>query len=445
MLSILIAGIFTISVIIVVHELGHFLAARSVGIHVHRFSIGFGPVLVRWHAFSTEWAISLLPFGGYVKMAGMELAPLEGELPPEEETLPAGVLYRNKSVGKRLFAIAAGPLANLILAVLISFGVFYWQGLPTYPDVWLDQPRDGSPAALAGLQRGDKLLVFGGEEIANWVELSEVVEDKGAGVHPIRVLRGEQTLSLELEVPEEDGILQPTGLMVLFDNRVGRVLRDGPADRLGLEHGDRIVALDGQEVRWFDDIAGVINTKPGETVRIAWEREGRRFEGEVIPERDRVPDPEDETKIREIGRIFYEPFEGSYEPISLATAFKYGVLQVGVITKVTLNWLGKVVTGRGNRHSVGGPIEIFRTAGQMARWGIDRLLTFIAFFSTQLFLLNLLPIPVLDGGHIVFLTLEGVGVPVREQWRMRLTMIGMFFLLGLMALIVLGDIGRVFF
>ncbi|MCB1163472.1 site-2 protease family protein, partial [bacterium] len=240
-----------------------------------------------------------------------------------------------------------------------------------------------------------------------------------------------------------DGQFDPTGLGALYDNRVGRVLKDGPADRLGLTQGDRIVELDGKPVRFFDEIASTVNASAGKPLEIAWEHEGQRMTGSITPEKAQVPDPADEDKVIEAGRIYFEPYSEGTERIGLAEAVKVGTLQVVFTGRKTLEWVGKQVTFRGSKDAVGGPVLIAKVAGEMARWGWDRLLTFVAFFSTQLCLLNLLPVPVLDGGHVVFLLLEAVGLPLREQLRMRLTMAGMVLLMGLMFLILLLDIGRV--
>jgi regulator of sigma E protease len=440
MLIIMLAGLFTIGVLIFIHELGHFLAARAMGIHVHRFSIGMGPVLVRWRAAGTEWALSLLPFGGYVKMAGMEI-PVEGETPPGEDTLPPSVLYRNKPIWRRLTAVIAGPLANLILAVLVAVGVIYTTGEPIYPGTWLDAPTEGTPAAAAGLARGDRVLSYAGGEASNWNELLDLIIDADGGRHPLVVEREGEVLDLTLDVPA--GTLR-TGLASLLDNRVGKVLKGGPADRLGLERGDRIVAVDGRPVRFFNDIAGIVNEKAGEPVSIVWEREGRRLEGMVTPQAADAADPAAPGQTRRIGRIFFEEYL-EWRPVSWGDAFAGGARWVWITIKGTVAWLAGKITGRYGAETMGGPITIFRTAGEMARWGIDRLLIFIAFFSTQLFLFNLLPIPVLDGGHVVFLALEGLRLPVNESVRLRLTMAGLLLLVGLMLFIVVQELNRFVF
>lgn len=443
MITTVLAMVFTLGLVVLVHELGHFLAARSVGIHVHRFSIGLGPVLLRWRGLGTEWALSLLPFGGYVKMAGMLESVGEGETPPEEALLPPEALYRNKSILARLWAIVAGPLANLVLAVALSTGIYAVQGFPIIPDVILSEPPADTPAARAGIARGDRVVALNGEDVANWNAFAERLSTGGAGSYRLGVERGAERLELVLELTATGGRFDPTGLSVLSDNRVGRVLRSGPADRLGLATGDRILELDGKPVAYFDEIAAIVNASPGRALSIAWEHAGERRTGSITPELAQVPDPADEDKVIDAGRIYFEPYSEGTEPVGFFAAIKYGSLQVLFTAQKTLDWLGKQLTFRGSKDAVGGPILIAKVAGEMARWGWDRLLGFIAFFSTQLFLLNLLPVPVLDGGHVLFLLLEAVHLPVREQWRVRLTMAGMALLLGLMLFILVLDLGRV--
>ena len=444
MISILLAGFFTISLIIVVHELGHYLAARAVGIHVHRFSLGMGPILLRWHAFDTEWALSLLPFGGYVKMAGMEAAPMEGDEVVPEEAIPPGALFRNKGLPARFFAIIAGPLANLILAVVLSIGLLWHSGEPIYPGTWLDSPPAESAAALAGAERGDRVLSLNGRAVSNWNDLDGELRVAAGASHSLLVERGGQPVSLTLKWELDADGARELGMRPLLDNRVGKVLRDGPAAKLGLERGDRILSVGDEKIDFYDDIARLVNASPDEPLTVIWERGDERFEGEVTPESADVPDSANGDKLKTVGRIFFEPFI-EQRPISFGEAVVGGTGQVVFTAKLTIGWLFKMVTFQGDRESVGGPILIFKTAGEMMRWGFSRLLIFIAFFSTQLCLLNLLPIPVLDGGHIVFLTLEALHLPVGENARMRLTVAGMVFLLGLMALVVLKDIGQVLF
>ncbi|MBC8366342.1 RIP metalloprotease RseP [bacterium] len=435
-LTTLLAGVFTIGVIIIVHELGHFLAARAVGIHVHRFSVGMGPVILRKRGFGTEWALSLLPLGGYVRMAGMELAPMEGgEF--DETALPPESLYRNKSLGARFLAIIGGPLANLILAALISIGLLWAGGETIFPTTWLADPTADSPAAALDIQRGDRLARVSGEEVDDWNSVDRLLRADDSSPVSIVVDREGQVLNLAIERPEE-GL--GWGLIPLFDNRVGRVLKDGPAFEAGLREGDAIVEVDGKPVQFFEEIAEIINTRAGEETLIRWDHEGTLMEARLTPEASEVPNADGSVEV--IGRIFFEPYLGS-RPIGIWGAVTGGLDRTFGYVAVTLDFLKEAVFFRVSADAVGGPIAIFQMAGQMAGWGFSNLLFFIAFFSTQLFLLNLLPIPVLDGGHIILMIPELFGREVSENLRLRLTQAGLVLLLGIIVLVVFNDLRRI--
>jgi len=435
-LTTLLAGVFTIGLIIFVHELGHFLGARAAGIHVHRFSIGMGPVILRKKWLGTEWALSLLPIGGYVRMAGMELAPMEGgEM--DESSLPPQSLYRNKPLRARFLAIIGGPLANLVLAVLISIGLLLQGGETIYPTTCLAAPPADSPAAEAGIQRGDCLMSVDGRPVENWNDVDRLLRSfEGVSVK-LDLDRDGETLALAIEAPTGT---ESWGLIPLFDNRVGRVLNGGPADRAGLSEGDRILSVDGRPVRYFEDIAEIINRRAGEETEVRWEHDGEVREAMIVPKASDAPGADGELET--IGRIFFEPYLES-RPIGLWKSVTGGLARTFGYVAMTLAFLREALSFQMSADAVGGPIAIFQMAGQMAGWGLSNLLFFIAFFSTQLFLLNLLPIPVLDGGHIILMIPELFGREVSEKLRLRLTQIGMILLLGIIVLVVFNDLRRI--
>jgi regulator of sigma E protease len=436
MLTTILAGVFTIGLIIFIHEMGHFLGARAVGIHVHRFSIGMGPVILRKRWLGTEWAISLLPLGGYVRMAGMELAPMEGG-DMDEATLPPEALFRNKSLGARFVAIVGGPLANLVLALLISIGLLLHGGETIYPTTWLADPSEGSPAAEAGILRGDRLTSVAGESVEDWNSVDRLLRAEEAAVINLGLDREGEALTVAFEIPGED---EAWGLIPLFDNRVGRILKGGPADEAGLIEGDVIIEVEGQAVRFFEEIAEIINLRAGEETTLRWMHEGVVHEALLVPEASESPTAD--GGVETIGRIFFEPYLGS-QPIGFWASVKGGGLRTLGYVSLTLSFLKEALMFRVNADAVGGPIAIFQMAGQMASWGLSNLLFFIAFFSTQLFLLNLLPIPVLDGGHIIMMIPELFGREVPETLRLRLTQAGMVLLLGLIVLVVFNDLRKI--
>jgi regulator of sigma E protease len=281
--------------------------------------------------------------------------------------------------------------------------------------------------------RGDRILALDGVAVANWNELDDLVREGELEVLPLSLERGGSVFEAELRAGEDGW-----GFMPLLDNRVGKVLRGGPADEAGIRRGDRILQVDGRGVSFFNDIAEIVNERPGEEISIVWEREGQRREALVTVESAAVPTVDGGSET--IGRIFFEPFMETRE-LGWGESLAGGAAQVTFYVAATVDFLLHLPS---QGASVGGPILIFRTAGEMAGWGFERLLIFIAFFSTQLCLLNLLPIPVLDGGHVLLLIPEIFGLKVGEKLRLRLTQAGMMLLLGIMVLVVPLDLRRLF-
>ncbi len=453
MLTILFAFIVTLGIVIVVHELGHFAVCKWTGIYVKTFSIGFGPKLLRVRWGETEYALSLIPFGGYVKMAGegvleeiqdtgtgsslhypvgteqgnREAAARDGEIPPDRH-------FRNRPPWQRLAVLAAGPVANLVLAAVLYTAVTWHQGMPIIPTTRLGDVAAGSPAAAAGLAVGDSIVAVAGTAVSDWNQLLAALE-RGLAASPrvpLSVVRGDSTWSTVL-VPRREGERWRIGWDPL-DTRIGLVQRDGPADRAGLRSGDRILALDGRPVTSFRQIAEVINRSAGRPVRVRWRHDGQVLEREIVPEADEIQP--DST----VGRIFIDRYYAS-RSLSPLEAARVGLSLTWASCREILRALAAVFTSRQGLASMGGPIRIGQMAGQMLRWSIDYFLRFIAFLSVNLFLLNLMPIPVLDGGHIVFVLWEMItGRRVRERIQAIATQVGLIALLVLMTVLIVRDL-----
>lgn len=461
----LVASIVTLGLVVIVHELGHFLVCKLFGVYVKTFSVGMGPKVLVHRFGETEYALSLIPFGGYVKMAGegvMEEIQDTGTLDQrkyplgteagnreraeEDDGIPADRRLLNKPAWQRLLVFIAGPLFNLVLAYVIYTGMYLYQGQITKPITEIGAVAVGGPAELAGLQPADVFVAVDGEPVDDWYVLydrlmnrSGVADgaDRAAAV-AVTVTRAGRTVETALTLvrdPDTRGWAigcQP------HDNLVGRVQRNGPADRLGLQHGDRIIEIDGRPVRSHREILETVQDAAERPLSIAWLRGTTRLEGTVTPEAYEVmPDSM-------VGRIHYEMLRYS-EPLGLGKALVLGYQQTWYTTSRTAAELQRWVRERRGIESVGGPIRIAQVAGEMARWGLDRLLAFIAFFSVNLFLLNMLPIPVLDGGHVLFLLFEVVrGRPVNERVQGIATQIGLIILLLFMTVVLVQDGVRVF-
>jgi regulator of sigma E protease len=455
----LLASIFTLGLVVIVHELGHFLVCKAFRVYVKTFSVGMGPKILARRIGETEYALSLIPFGGYVKMAGEGMMeeiqdtgtldqrkyPLGTEAGNQEragldDDIPADRQFLNKPAWQRLLVFLAGPVANVVLAYVIYTALFMHQGLPVNPILEVGTVAAEGPAATAEILPGDVMVSVAGEPVDDWYAMvNRVFESAGMeeGVSvPVTVRRDGELVETELQLARDAAGRWTLGMQP-HDNLVGRVQRGGPADQLGLERGDRIVALEGEPVRSHQEVLEVVQAAAGQPLAIAWERDGRRLEGTVVPEAYEVmPDSM-------VGRIHYEKWQEN-QALSLGAALTMGHRQTWFTVSRTAAELYRWVRERMGLESVGGPIRIAQVAGEMARWGFDRLLYFIAFFSVNLFLLNMLPIPVLDGGHVLFLILEVLrGRPVDERVQGIATQLGLIILLLFMTVVLVQDGVRV--
>jgi regulator of sigma E protease len=479
MLTTLLAFAIVLGPVIVFHEFGHFIVAKLSGIYVKTFSVGFGPKLLKFRWGETQYALSAIPMGGYVKMAGdsvseerravegaadreaheageeaeppaaaarggEELLYTAGDDVPDEE-IPAHRDFRNKPLLTRLAVVTAGPIANFVLALVVLTGVLYHEGMRVPPTTTLDEIEADSDEWQAGLRGGDEVLAVAGTPVEHALELVEALAAQGDEPFDLRLRRDgqEMTLTLPRVRRDEHGVAFPL-LATRLDSRIGLVKKDGPAWNAGLRSGDRIVEIDSQPVHFYDELADLINPSIGVSLHLVWERDGRRHQATVVPEGEEVPVGGSLTETRRIGRIQIEPFQ-LVVPVSLARASREGLLRSWFFARDTARFLGKLVTGEGSRDALGGPIRIGQVAGSALRWGPSMLLYFMAFFSVNLFLLNLLPIPVLDGGHVMFLLIEAVrGQALSLRTQERLLKIGVSALIALMGYVVVNDIVRVF-
>jgi regulator of sigma E protease len=451
--TILLAFVFVLGVVIVVHESGHFMVAKAVGVYVKTFSIGFGPKLLRRRFGETEYALSAVPFGGYVKMAGEGVMEQiqdagTGETSHDGSVIPEHRFFSSKTTFQRLAIVTAGPTMNLVLALLVVIALVWAEGLQITPITTIGTVEENTPAAQAGLQPGDRIVSVAGEPSQSWEEmLIRLTDEAAARRTPVPLVyerAGEQHSTALTPVRDKDSRdLWVIGMRYRPDTRVGKVKKGGPADLAGLRQGDVIVEVNGQPVSDFDAIAQVIHNSIGQPVQLIWERGGQRKSASVVPQKAQVP--VDYDNVETFGRIFFEQYRENRK-VGLAQAVKEGTLRTWAMIDGTVSYLGSrihqlIKTGRTSADAVSGPIGIARMAGEMAMWGFDRLLWFLAILSVNLFLLNLLPIPVLDGGHAMFIVYEIFSRRrVNQRVQLIATQVGFVLLLLFMVFVIARDV-----
>jgi regulator of sigma E protease len=439
--------VVVIGVLILIHELGHFFVARLSGVGVERFSIGFGPVLARWRGTETEYCLSLIPMGGYVKMMGEE-NPLEGG-----ETLPyeARKAFALKPLWVRFLIVFAGPGMNFVLAAVIFAIVLATVGRPVWPAV-VGKVAPSSPAATAGLRTADTIAAVDGRRVAYWEDLERAITDSNGRPLALTVKRdaGEQTLTV---TPRRKGVTDPIfresrdvwdiGAGPQLAPQISSVGQDSPAQRAGLRPGDVVVSVAGQPVYTPEDLVEAIRTRPNQPFPVAVERDGKQFTVTITPDAVREKGPNGQEIV--VGKIQagiatkavrFEP----YDPI---TSVGLGTVRTWDMTVLTVKGLWKLVSRQIDSSNIGGPLQIATEAGRQAKEGFGSLLLFTAVISVNLAVLNLLPVPMLDGGHLFFFVIEAVlGRPLSLKKREAAQQLGFVLLMLLMVYALWNDLNR---
>ncbi len=444
----ILAFLVALAVLIVVHELGHYLVARWCNVKVLRFSVGMGRVVWsrRFGPDQTEWAVSALPFGGYVKMLDAREQEL-GTLSPEELKRE----FTRQSVWKRIAIVAAGPLANFLLAIAVFAGL-YGYGLPE-PGTRLRAVVEGTAAHEAGLRGGERITGVNGVQIQTWGELrwelmQAVLDGTGASLDVERensAAQGYQEsvrLSLSNISPSnlESDFLSELGLDLARPPAVlGRIIPGGPADRAGLKQGDVVLAINEAPVRDGLELVEQVREAAGRNLALDVRRDQQNLRVAVTPEAHHVDG-------QTIGRIQVEvPLAPELIVVRSGPleAVARGAVKTWDTSVLTLRMLGKMLLGEVSWKNISGPITIADYAGQTARIGLVSYLSFLAFISISLGVMNLLPIPVLDGGHLLYYSLELLtGRPVSERFGEIAQRAGVGILMALMAVAVFNDIIR---
>ena len=445
----ILAFIVALGVLITFHEFGHYLVARWCGVKVLRFSIGFGQPLFKKNLGKdhTEWVVAALPLGGYVKM----LDEREEEVPPKD----LARAFNRQSVSKRFAIVAAGPLANLLLAILLYWLLFI-SGVSGIKPM-LGPIKPSTPAAMADFQEGEMIVKIENEPVATWQDarwtlLSHAVDRNPEVMVETINERGEifwRKMNLsDMHADDLDAnFLEKIGLAVyqpFMSPVVGQVMAGSAGERAGLMAGDEILSIDHKEIERWEELVTIIRVHPGQSLILEILRDGNIMEIPI------TPDSANEGNS-EIGRIGIAPkidhevlnklhVNVSYPPgVALLKAFD----KTWEMTIFTLRMLGKMVMGEVSLKNVSGPITIADYAGQSAQMGIIAYLSFLALISISLAVLNLLPIPVLDGGHLMYYVIEIIkGSPLSEKTMAIGQQIGIAMLFTLMVFAIYNDIYR---
>ena len=448
----ILAFLVTLGILVTIHEFGHYIVARWCGVKVLRFSLGMGKVIYskRLGKDQTEWAISMLPLGGYVKMLDAREMGAENIDPNE---LPRE--FCQQSVWKRIAIVAAGPIANFLLAIFL-YTVLFVHGVPE-PVAKVRVGSESSIAYKAGLRYGDLVTAINGEQIQSWSEFRWKMLQAGINKqNPVLQVQrsypgqisGDAPISVEIPLQQlstreaDADILQHLGLNLAGSAEVilNDFLPDSPAMRAGLQAGDRILEIGQKPLLDVIDFRQIVNANPDKPLKLLVQRNGNKFEVDVTP-------VSQEVSGQTVGlmKVKLQPMvaEMTVVQASPLQAFIKSVEKTWDTSIFSLKMMGKILTGSVSLKNITGPLTIADYAEQTARTGLITYLGFIAAISISLGVMNLLPIPVLDGGHLLYYSLEVLtGKPLKDRYVEMGQRVGVFLLLTMMAIAFFNDIAR---
>jgi regulator of sigma E protease len=445
------ATVVVLGVLIFVHELGHFWAAKSVGIEVQRFSIGLGPRVFGFQRGETEYVVSAIPLGGYVKMGGMDdevMDRIEGADGEGTAREPSDRDFDAKPIWARTLVISAGVIMNMLFA----FGVYTFlaaqygvqEAATTRIGRVVAESLPPGTEELGSVASGSRIVGIGGEPTAHWGEVVSGLYEGTPG--PVRIDLEQPTASVEIRIPvsEEERRALVGSVLMWLDAGIGYAEPGSPAASAGLEVGDLVTAVGNEPTADWWTFRDEIASRPGERVELTIERDGSELVRTITL--DAVEESNPNGSVTVVGRagVLPPPIDFVYRDVSLVSAVQTGYRDTEAVTFAIAGFLKQLVTGGVSPRSVGSIVTIGSASGQAAAAGLDQFLRFMALFSVNLAILNMLPIPVLDGGHLVFLAIEAVrgGRGLSVEQRLKWSNVGFVIIVGIMVWALSNDIMR---
>lgn len=425
----------TLGILVFIHELGHFLAAKLTGMRVDRFSIGFPPRAFGKQIGDTDYCISWIPLGGYVKIAGMVDESMDTDFAQSE---PQPWEFRSKPMWARMMVICAGVIMNILLAVLIFWSIHYVRGKDRIESTEIGFVQEGSPAALAGLLAGDRLIAVNGDRVTYWDEVQNLIyiENLGNDLNLTIERDGRENMIAlrrqEFKEPSEEHL----GFFVANTAAIVNAVELGmPAEKLGLRPADTLTAVDTIQIRNRQQLINYIKSHAGKPISMSWKR------GSETMSQTATVSAEGRIGIS-IGSVYTGRM--THIRYSLIEALPEGIREIGQSVRLFALTVGKIFSGKTSvKESFGGPIAIAQIATQSAELGVMAFLWFMAQLSMSLAILNILPIPALDGGHLILLIYEKITRrEIPHKVKLAIQQAGFILLLAFMAFVIYNDISK---
>ncbi len=432
----IIAFLFIIAFSVTIHELGHFLLAKIFRIPVEKFSIGFGPPLIKRKIGETDFRIAYFPVGGYVKMAGED----EGEMPllKRREITDETSINEEYNLGfydvpiwHRVLVVLSGPVSNLISAIVVLFFVYTLFGVYVNPYLSVKVDKDSYGEGI-GLSSGDSLIALNGEKLDSWDEFTALLKGNIGKNVKLTLKRNGEILEKDCLIPSDSLGINPKVPALIGSVKIG-----GPADRAGMKPKDRILKINGEDVYDWEDFVTRVRSSKNIPLTFTWQQESEIREAIITP----LPsyDPILKDTVGQIGVMIHM----ARHHIFIHKAVVMAVNRTGEIIVLTLKTLYQLLIGKISRKALGGPIAIAQLSGESARWGFENLLGLLSIISINLGLVNLFPIPGLDGGHIIIALIEGIRKKrFTRKTRLLIQQVGYTILLLLIVYVTFNDLTR---